>query len=376
MTLLLQLGLVLAVPALALWLGRTSSLARRVGPVVLCYVFGVLARNLPGLPWDAELIGKLAEGAVLLAVPLLLLPTDLRRFGPQARTTLPAFACACAGSVLGGLLVGTLLSGRLAGIEHVAAMLVGTYIGGIANMNAIGLALEVSRELLVNLNAADMLIGGVWLFVMLTVAHRVLRWLLPWSDSVPPPTPGVEAPGTDPVGGGWPGALPVLGALGAGAGIVLGSVGLVWLVLGALEPVPVLLALTTLGLGGSFLRPLRTLGAAMPVGEYAMLAFCFCIGSLVDVRLLAASSPVLIGVCAAVMGLGLAVQVALARLFRLEAAVVLVTSTAALFGPAFVPAVARAIGRDELLAPGVTVGLLGFALGTYLGLGTAWLLGG
>jgi uncharacterized membrane protein len=52
----------------------------------------------------------------------------------------------------------------------------------------------------------------------------------------------------------------------------------------------------------------------------------------------------------------------------------LVSSTAAIFGPAFIPPVTAALKNKALLGPGLTLGLAGFAVGTYLGLFTAWAL--
>ena len=52
----------------------------------------------------------------------------------------------------------------------------------------------------------------------------------------------------------------------------------------------------------------------------------------------------------------------------------MVASTAAFFGPVFVAQVAAAIRNPSLLAPGIAVGLLGFAIGNYLGLGVAYLM--
>ena len=67
-------------------------------------------------------------------------------------------------------------------------------------------------------------------------------------------------------------------------------------------------------------------------------------------------------------------HVGLAAAFRLDADTTLMTSTAAIFGPAFIGPVAAAIKNRRLVAPGLTMGLMGIALGTYLGLATAWVL--
>lgn len=51
-----------------------------------------------------------------------------------------------------------------------------------------------------------------------------------------------------------------------------------------------------------------------------------------------------------------------------------ITSVAGIFGPPFVPPVAKALGNREIIVSGITTGILGLALGNYLGMGMAWLL--
>jgi uncharacterized membrane protein len=52
----------------------------------------------------------------------------------------------------------------------------------------------------------------------------------------------------------------------------------------------------------------------------------------------------------------------------------IITSTAAIFGPAFIAPVAQAIGNREIIPIGIALGLIGFAIGNYLGMGLAFIL--
>ena len=53
---------------------------------------------------------------------------------------------------------------------------------------------------------------------------------------------------------------------------------------------------------------------------------------------------------------------------------VMITSTAAIYGPVFVGQIASAIGNKKLIFTGIALGLLGFAVGNYLGIGLAYIL--
>ena len=64
----------------------------------------------------------------------------------------------------------------------------------------------------------------------------------------------------------------------------------------------------------------------------------------------------------------------LAVLFRLDRDTTMITSTASIFGPAFVGQVASAIGNRSLVFSGMATGVVGYAVGNYLGLAVAYLL--
>ena len=51
----------------------------------------------------------------------------------------------------------------------------------------------------------------------------------------------------------------------------------------------------------------------------------------------------------------------------------IVTLTAGVYGPAFVPAITKQIKNDALTVPGLIVGSIGYAIGTFLGAGLGYL---
>ena len=61
----------------------------------------------------------------------------------------------------------------------------------------------------------------------------------------------------------------------------------------------------------------------------------------------------------------------LCRVFRIDADTALITSTAGIYGPAFIVPVADAMDNREVVLPGLICGILGYAIGNYLGIGIA-----
>ena len=363
----IQIILCLAFPGLALWAATKSRLVEKLGPVVLCYGFGIALGNLPGLTLDRGTALHLSEAAVPLAIPLLLFSTELSAWVKLARSLLLCFALACVAAVIAAGAVGFLFRAQTDEWWKVAGMLVGVYVGGTANMSAIGLALAAKQETFVLLNAADVVAGGAYLLFLVSVGQRAAQFVLPRfaGSTDADETAAAKTPKSPP-------KMAVAFAL---AVLIVGStVGLSFALFERLEPPFVLLGITSLGIAASLSRHVRALHGSYDVGEYALLCFCVAVGSLADVRLLTGTSPTLMLFVFGVMTAAILLHVGLAALFRLDADTTLITSTATIFGPAFIGPVAAALKNRRLVAPGLTMGLMGIALGTYLGLGTAWVL--
>jgi uncharacterized membrane protein len=64
----------------------------------------------------------------------------------------------------------------------------------------------------------------------------------------------------------------------------------------------------------------------------------------------------------------------LSKLFGIDRDTFLISSTAAIYGPPFVTQIATVIKNKYLMMPGILAGLLGYALGNYIGLAVYYLL--
>jgi uncharacterized membrane protein len=369
----LQVVLSLAAPALALWAAARFSVARALGPVVLCYALGILAANVPGLPLS-EAAGKgVAEAAVPLAIPLLLFSTELKKWLGLARGLLVAFLLACFSSIVAAASIGWAFRHASEEWWKIAGMLVGVYVGGTANMTAVGLSLETSNETFVVLNAADVIAGGSYLLFLLSLAPRLLSKVLrPFTgDAHADP---FEHPG-QPLSRWTRAHAPAMAkAFGLAALIVGVSAGGALALLGKLDAGPVLLTITTLSLAASLSPRVRGWEGAFELGEYVLLVFCVAVGSLADVSKLGGTSLLLVGFVVAVMVAASTLHFTLCALFRIDLDTAIISSTAAIFGPPFIGPVAAVLKNRTLVGPGLTLGLAGIALGTYLGLATAYAL--
>ena len=78
-------------------------------------------------------------------------------------------------------------------------------------------------------------------------------------------------------------------------------------------------------------------------------------------------APLLIVLVAILLSVHLAVLLIVGRQFRLTIPELLTASNAAILGATTAPAMAAAKGWHDQVTPGVLVGVLGYALGTFIG---------
>jgi uncharacterized membrane protein len=363
----------LAVPALAIWAADRFKPAKVLGPVVLAYAAGIIVANIPALELDEKFGEALAGGAVLVAIPLLLYSTDLKKWVSLARPLLLSFFFACVAAVFAAGLVGWLFRGNTDEWWKIAGMLVGVYVGGTANMSAVGYALETRQETFVVLNTADLICGGAYLFFVLSVAQRLLSKFLP-------PFKGeahheaFEHPGETLSKWTRGHIKPMAKAFGLTVLIVALAVGLSFLVMKSLHIGIVMLTITTLGIAGSLSATVKSWDGSFELGEYALLIFCAAMGSLADVSKVTGTSLTLFSFVGIVMVLAAVIHFALCAIARIDVDTAIISSTATIFGPPFIGPVAAALKNRALVGPGLTLGLAGIALGTYLGLATAYAL--
>lgn len=359
---ILQIILTFLLPTVIYYAVQRNKVCDIIGPVVLAYASGVLLGNF--LPLDHKTSELLTEISVPLALPLLLFAYPILGLIRQAPKSLKAFGVSTLSVALVAL--GVSLFSSHPENWKIAGMLVGVYTGGTPNLTSIGLALETSGETLVLLQTADLILGGLYLMILLTVLHRFLLLFLPAFETEDTVDMAFEENAKITL---WP----ALFALGLSIGVVGLSVQLSFLIFGKISPPFVFFGLTTLSLLLSLWPKVSTLKCAYPMGNYLILVFCIAIGQMIKFETLVSKSYDVFWLCTLVMAGTLVLNFVLSKLFRVDADNTMMASTAAIYGPAFVGPVAQTMKNPAMIGPGLLMGLLGYALGNYLGLLVAYL---
>jgi uncharacterized membrane protein len=143
---------------------------------------------------------------------------------------------------------------------------------------------------------------------------------------------------------------------------------------GPMGDIAVIVAITTLAVGLSFVPRVRALPLTYETGLFFILVFCVSVGTTANFSSLTAEAMPVLAFTAALMCLGIAIHYVAAAFFRLDVDTVLVTSVAAIWAPPIIPVVVAALRNKRLLGPGIMSGLVGYAIANYLGLAVTWWL--
>jgi uncharacterized membrane protein len=145
--------------------------------------------------------------------------------------------------------------------------------------------------------------------------------------------------------------------------------GLSLLVPKSAQTVTVILTITTLGLVASLFKPVNQLKSSFQLGMYLILVFSLAVSSMANLSEMFQIKflQLFLYVFYVVFG-SMLIHVGLSRLFKVDADTTIIAITALTYSPPFVPAVASALKNKDIIISGLTIGILGYAFGTYLGI--------
>jgi len=260
-------------------------------------------------------------------------------------------------------------------------MLVGVYTGGTPNLAAIGTALDVSPNIFLLTHTYDLIIGSVALVFLMTIAQRVFHIFLPKFQMVYKAENAMQLPDEQEDIENYDklfkrNAIPdALKALAISILIVAIGGGLSLLVPKPNDTIVAILTITTLGLAASVFKPINHLRNSFQLGMYLIIVFSLAVSSMANLSNMFQIEflQLFLFVFYVVFG-SIALHVALAAIFKLDADTTIISITALTYSPPFVPTVAGALKNKEIIISGLTIGILGYAFGTYLGVFVAKIL--
>lgn len=390
----LVLALYIVMPVLIVEGFKRWNWVQKVGTVVLAYAVGIILALTGACSFEAESAAAITFGkvqsmimniAVPLAIPLMLFNCDFKLWTKALPKTLWALVggvIAILVAVISGYFIfrNPIGAGQDAGyMENIAAMMTGIYTGGTMNFNALGAALTVDKSVMAIVLAFEMVLTTPYIFFIIGGGYKVFRKILPYKENVTRrgrkdaeiETNDVESYRgmfkKENVGGMFIGlGLSVL-FLAVGAGLSL-------LITGKLNELVIILTITTLAIIASFFKKVRALPKTFELGMFFILIFSVIVASLFDIHSIN-SGAAMIGLFVAwIMVISALLHLLFCRITKVSGDLFTVGQVALLCSPPFVPPVVGAMKNKKVLLSGIVIGLVGYAVGTYLGIAIAWLL--
>lgn len=367
-----------AVVFISIRLEERFTLFRSLGAALVGILLAMLLSNIGLIPGNSPTYEFLVGPGVSTGIALILLSVDVRSILQAGPRMLAAFGIGAAGTAIGAIAGGLLLSGMV-GPEtwKLSGQFTGTYTGGGMNFAALGQALGTSSDLFTAAIAADVIVTAIWMAACLSVPILLGR-------------PGRSS---DQIGNGGDRAeedrtmtlehalhnsgRPV--PIGDAAALVVIAVGTVWCAgrLASLLPMlPQVLWLTTIVLLIAQVPAVKRLSGAAMWGNYLVLLFLASNGAQSVIMNIVRHGPAVFYFAGGTVLIHGIIIFGIGRLLKIDLPTLAVASQANVGGAASAMAMASARGYADRLLPGVIVGLLGYAIGNYFGYAIAILMKG
>jgi len=365
-------------PYIILILTEKYSFLKKIGPIVLCFIIGIILSFSGILPEGSEKTQDMFISAtVLIALPMLLFSTNIKSWKAIAGKTLVSMICGIVSLILIVAIGYLIWQNDISDAHKVGGMMIGLYTGGTPNLVALQSALSVEPAQYLMVNTYDLFFGAIYLFSIMSFGKLLLKRIMPafkYNSGTYTASDEVKVEGLEDnpfVKKEVKNHFITLGISLLIAGL---SVGISFLITGKITMLVVILSLTTLSLLAGLIKKVSEIKSSFNLGMYFILIFSLVLASMVKPELLKNLSYDLFFYIGFTIFGTLTLHIILSIIFKVDRDTTLVTSTALICSPPFVPMIAGSLKNKEVILPGITVGIIGYAVGNYLGVLVAFLL--
>jgi len=385
MIIFLQVAAILIIPYLIIRF-KEFKLTKMVGTIGMAYLLGLIVALVLFLLTlvDVNIILNQDAGEIIsfsaigIGIPLLLFSSNLKEAKKLSKMVIKSFLILIISVVVVTAIVFYTYAKNIDNGAVFSAAAIGLYTGGTPNLNAITNIFGLDSNLIALANLSDIIIGAVFYVFLLTLAkpllHKIIKkkktdsYLKESSEMLNQEEFNLKDFKTNK-------PLVIAFIYAVLMAIISALIGvIIWVIQGSQQGrmfdalVPALLiGVTIFGIIASFKKSIRETKGTNVLGHYLILVFSFAIASSVNFNDLTGDFSKLLILYAVITVGAFALNVFISSFFDIDADCILVCSTAGIYGPAFVPAITKQIKNDSLTVPGLIVGSVGYAIGTFLG---------
>jgi len=384
----LIIALYVLVPVLIIECFKRWTWMQKIGTVVAAYAVGIIFALTGFVHFEPETAEALSFGkiqstlmsiTVPLAIPLMLFNCDFKLWTkalPKTIWSLVGGIIAVLVAVISGYFI--FRNPDIPDFNNVAAMMTGIYTGGTMNFNALGASLGVDKTQMAIVLAFEMVLTTPYIFFIIGGGYKVFRKILPYQDITRKGRRDEEVETKDVENYRGMFTKKNIGGMLAGLGLsvlflAIGA-GLALLLTGKLNELVVILTITTLSIIASFFKKVRELPKTFELGMFFILIFSVIVASLFDIHSVNGGSLSIGLFVGWVMIMAAVLHLIFCRIAHVSGDLFCVSQIALLCSPPFVPPVVGAMQNKKVLISGIVIGLVGYAIGTYLGVAIAFIL--
>lgn len=367
-------------PVLIILLTLRNKHAEKIGAVIISYIIGLLVGNLGLIPPEySEFQDFLLQLSVAIAVPLLLFSSNLKLWSKLIGKTFLSMLLGLV-SIIFVIYVGYFIfKGKIENIWQISGLLVGLYSGGDPNLASLKTALGVNQNTFIVVHVSDLAFGAFFLFFILSIGQKTFELVLPkfsLSKKIDLDRFDKDLSEFHDFNGFFRKSnikdlviALLLSLIIVGFSFWGGSISIKF------SSVLTTLFITSLALGASFIKKIRDFKKSFQLGVYFILVFSLIVSSMADFTQIfkISSLYILLYVIFSVMG-SIIIHTLLSKLFKVDADTMIITSIALVYSVPFIPVVAGALKNKYIIISGIIIGLLGYAIGNYLGIFVAYSL--
>jgi uncharacterized membrane protein len=376
---ILSLLFYFVVPYLVILLCRRYSVMNKIGEILTLYIIGIIVSNVFVFPLGfGDSLKGIQDGLtsvmILLAFPMILFGCDFKNW--KLKNAITALCIGLVSVLVVDVIGYYIFNDEQTGFEKIAGLLVGVYTGGTPNLASLKIALDVDAETYIFVHTFDMIISFVYLVFLMSFGIKVFRLFLRQQEDgseLKVQSSEFKVQSSDQSYSGIFSKKHFskkLGALGLAILIVGVGIGVSFLISGKIDNMLVLiLTMTTLSIAASFLPFVRKMEKSYDAGMYLVLIFSLVVATMVDITAIDYKAGInIIMYIAFVIFCSLILSMVLAKIFKVDSDTMVITSVALINSPLFVPMIAESMKNKKVIITGITVGVIGYAVGNYLGI--------
>jgi len=370
-------------PALLCILSTRYRFINKIGIVVFTYAGGLLMGIFNLVPDSiTDIQNYLVAFTILVGIPLVLFSENIIKWTKMAKTTFISLLLGVASVVILVIAGYFIFKDRIPDIWKVSGMMIGIYTGGTANLAAIARGLNVDQDLFILTHTVELAIGALILLFLITAAKPLFGlFMKPYKSSGNQGQPDLDVGDFESYEGFFKRSSlsDILKAFGIALVIFGIGFGLMTLFEGDTKFTVGVLTVTSLGILVSLIPTVNSMKRSFQLGMYFIYIFCMIVASQADlISLFSPDNAELLVNMFLFIGLvivgSLLIHSLLSWIFGISVDDYVITSTALANSPPFVPVVAAAMRNKEVVIPGMIIGVIGYAIGNYLGVAIAYLL--